>query len=51
MPEGEGVPDVEEEEPAEKDEQEIINEQMFTFDQFEKVDICTLLLTVHVYSP
>ena len=36
MPEGEGVPDVEEE-PEEKGDEEIINEQMFTFHQFEQV--------------
>ena len=36
MPEGEGVPDVEEE-PEEKEEEQMINETMFTFDQFERV--------------
>lgn len=34
--EGEGVPDVEEEEPQ-KEEEEVVNETMFTFDQFEQV--------------
>ncbi|KAI0649834.1 timeless protein-domain-containing protein [Trametes meyenii] len=33
--EGEGVPDVEEEEPQ-KEEEEVVNETMFTFDQFEQ---------------
>ena len=36
VPEGEGVPDVEEE-PEEKEEEQVINETMFTFDQFERV--------------
>ena len=40
VPEGEGVPDVEEEEPPQKDEDEVINEQIFTFDQFEHVRLC-----------
>ena len=31
------MPDVEEEEPQQKDEDETINEQIFTFDQFEQV--------------
>lgn len=31
------MPDVEEEEPQQKDEDEMINEQIFTFDQFEQV--------------
>ncbi|KAH9851033.1 timeless-domain-containing protein [Lenzites betulinus] len=34
--EGEGVPDVEEEEPQQGDEEEVINETMFTFSQFEQ---------------
>ena len=37
MPEGEGVPDVEEEEPQDKEEEEMVNETMFSFDQFEQV--------------
>ena len=36
VPEGEGVPDVEEE-AEDRDEEEVINETMFTFDQFEQV--------------
>ena len=36
VPEGEGVPDVEEE-PEDREEEEVINETMFTFDQFEQV--------------
>ncbi|TFK80719.1 timeless-domain-containing protein [Polyporus arcularius HHB13444] len=36
IPEGEGVPDVEDEEPPQKTEDEVINEQIFTFDQFEQ---------------
>ena len=36
VPEGEGVPDVEEEEPP-KAEDDIVNEQIFTFNQFEQV--------------
>ena len=31
------MPDVEEEEPQDKEEEEMINETMFTFDQFEQV--------------
>ncbi|KAI0772965.1 timeless-domain-containing protein [Trametes elegans] len=34
--EGEGVPDVEEEEPQQAEEEEIINETMFTFEQYER---------------
>lgn len=34
--EGEGVPDVEEE-PQQQEEEEVVNETMFTFDQFEQV--------------
>ncbi|KAI0357683.1 timeless-domain-containing protein [Trametes cingulata] len=34
--EGEGVPDVEEEEPQREEEEEVVNETMFTFDQFEQ---------------
>ncbi|KAI0366585.1 timeless-domain-containing protein [Pilatotrama ljubarskyi] len=34
--EGEGVPDVEEEEPQQEEEEEVVNETMFTFDQFEQ---------------
>ena len=36
VPEGEGVPDVEEEQ-EDRDEEEVINETMFTFSQFEQV--------------
>ncbi len=31
------MPDVEDEEPPQKTEDEVINEQIFTFDQFEQV--------------
>ncbi|KAI8989035.1 timeless-domain-containing protein [Trametes punicea] len=34
--EGEGVPDVEEEEPQQEEEEDIIDETIFTFDQFEQ---------------
>ncbi|KAI0752629.1 timeless-domain-containing protein [Daedaleopsis nitida] len=36
VPEGEGVPDVEEEEPQDKDEEEMIKETISTFEQLEK---------------
>lgn len=50
VPEGEGVPDVEEEDPQEKHEEEVINETMFTFDQFELASPthCLGLLVAHV---
>ncbi|OJT12212.1 Topoisomerase 1-associated factor 1 [Trametes pubescens] len=45
--EGEGVPDVEEE-PQQEEEEEVVNETMFTFDQFEQrfvhVDVTRTLL-------
>ncbi|KAL1947016.1 hypothetical protein VTO73DRAFT_13977 [Trametes versicolor] len=45
--EGEGVPDVEEE-PQQREEEEVVNETMFTFDQFEQrfvhVDVTHTLL-------
>ena len=37
------MPDVEEEEPQENDEEEVVNETMFTFDQFEYVRLSAAL--------
>ena len=50
MPEGEGVPDVEEE-PEEKEEEQMINETMFTFDQFERVCCPYLQHPVNLLTP